>query len=280
MLRLLKPLASERPGPLSVTMPALLPLIPLQKFPEGGAAMAVLRFFFCRQLRKCFLNRGKIKERVVAEAIRAARSVEDHPFGSATEHRQGLAIPRRGYDTDETSSALLWWDTSKLSNQARVIRLIISIVLDQVGSVGGVARGVNAGSASERVDFESGIVGKNNFTWKIVAVILGFLAGVGFESEAVFDYGGKGREVGKASNVDSASPRGTGKVAKLTWIRSGDQDASYGHYLGLRATRPTKNRAVAPETIPPSVRSQVRVKVMSTRFSPASTGTIIWPVTS
>jgi len=44
-------------------------VVPLQKFPEGGAAMAVLRFFFRRQLGKCFLNRGKIKERVVAEAI-------------------------------------------------------------------------------------------------------------------------------------------------------------------------------------------------------------------
>ena len=63
---------------------------PFEELPKCRAAVTVLRFFLGSQLGESFLNIRKIKQRIVTEAIRPTRGVEDCSFGRAAKRCQPM----------------------------------------------------------------------------------------------------------------------------------------------------------------------------------------------
>ena len=72
------------------------PVAPLQKLPKCRATMAVIRFLFRAEFGKCFLNLRKIKQRVVPEAVPAARRIQNHSLGRPAKGCESPAIARGG----------------------------------------------------------------------------------------------------------------------------------------------------------------------------------------
>jgi hypothetical protein len=57
--------------------------------------------------------------------------------------------------------------------------------------------------------------------------LLGFLASVGLEGLAIFDYLRERGEVWDKGDFNIVCGRSTGEVAQFAWIRGGDQDLSH-----------------------------------------------------
>src|ERR1700719_4148837 len=93
--------------------------------------------------------------------------------------------------------------------------------------LGGIARGVHARSAVQRVYFQTGVVGHDDLSWRVAAIFLRLLARVRFEGETVFDHGGKRGEVWNAGNFDSVRRGRSGKVSQLSGIRCRNQNSSH-----------------------------------------------------
>ena len=113
---------------------------PLKKSPERLPAMAVSGLLLCRQFRKCFLNRRKIKQRIVSETILPARRVKNHAFGLAMKHSERLAIPRRSNDANKSPCPFFSRDASNLANHPCIIFFIIGIELRLMRFLGGIPR--------------------------------------------------------------------------------------------------------------------------------------------
>src|SRR5580658_6547606 len=113
---------------------------PFEELTERRAAVTVLRLFLGSQLGKCFLNVRKIKQGIVAEAIRAARSVEDDSFRRAAECRQRLAVASSREYADKPASAIRLRNVLQLAKNPRVIGLVVSVRVGLGRLVGGVAR--------------------------------------------------------------------------------------------------------------------------------------------
>src|SRR2546425_12425202 len=145
---------SRKPG-VSCELSCCICLVPLQEFAEGRAAVAVVSLFFSAQLGEGLLNSGKTEQWVIAEAVRPARPVQDDTFGLSTEHRQRLTVLSGGDYADEPSSTLLRWNVSQLTDQPCIVGFVFGVVLEQVGGIGGTARGMHAGSSSKGVYFQS-----------------------------------------------------------------------------------------------------------------------------
>ena len=158
------------------------------------------------------MNGRKIEERVVAESVRAARGIEKHAFGLAAKYIQGLTVAGGGDHAYKSGGAIFRGNLSEFANQARVVGLVVGVISDQVRLVGGITGRVDAGSAAQRIHFEAGVVGENDFSWGISAVVFGFLAGIGFEGETVLDGGGNGSEI--RQRLDRDSQRGEAAPAK------------------------------------------------------------------
>src|SRR5208282_3050585 len=106
---------------------------PLQQLPECRAAMAVARLFFRAQFSESLLNPRKIKQRIVAEAVRAPRRIQNRSLSRAAKCRQRLAIASHREHAHESSRASLRWSISKFSQDARVVRLIVGIFVGEMG---------------------------------------------------------------------------------------------------------------------------------------------------
>src|SRR6266849_2653754 len=260
---------------------------------EGFAAVAVLGLLLRQQFREGLLNRRKVEERVIAKSIRSPRDVQQQAVRLAVKYSQRMTVPGGGDHAHEASRAFFGRDFSQLSNQARVVSLVVGVVPHQVRLVGGVTRGMHSRSAGQRIYFQPGIVGQDDFSRSIQTISLDLLAGIGLEGKAVFDHRRKGSEVRKRLDLDPQRGGGSGKVAELARVRCSDQNA--GHSVtqpqetgasGKSATRllksaPPSSRMPAPREIsPPMVLSGVRTNLIRTKFSPASSGMIICPVTS
>src|SRR5207245_10412015 len=90
---------------------------PLKKTAKGGAAMAESRLVFRAQLGKGFSNLRKIKQRIVAEDIGGAWSIEDAGLGCTADDRKRVSIASGGDDGTTASGALMRWLAFQLSNQ-------------------------------------------------------------------------------------------------------------------------------------------------------------------
>src|ERR1700693_6215915 len=102
-------------------------LTPIEKFPERRAPVAVLRLFFRAQLCKCFLDLREIKQRIVTEAVCAARSVEDYSLGRAAKRSQSLAVAGRGQHANKSSGAFARRNALQFPQNARVVGMVIGV---------------------------------------------------------------------------------------------------------------------------------------------------------
>src|ERR1700687_1955860 len=96
-----------------------------------------------------------------------------------------------------------------------------------MGLLGGIARGVNARSAVQRIHLQTGVVGHDDLSRRVAAIFFRLLARVRFEGEAVFDHGRQGSEVWNAGNFDSVRCGRSGKVSQLSGIRCRNQNSSH-----------------------------------------------------
>ncbi len=85
--------------------------------------------------------------------------VQNDAFGGAAENLNSLAVTGGGEHADETRGALLFWNPFQFAQHARVVGFVIRVALRLMWFVGSVARGMNAGSAAERVNLQAGVVG-------------------------------------------------------------------------------------------------------------------------
>ena len=112
--------------------------------------MAVPGFFFRSQLSEGFFNPRRIKQRIIAEAVRAAWSIQNHTFCLSSKYGQNFAIAGGGDHAYETSGPIFWRNFLQFAEQARVVGLVIGIIRKQMGLFGGVTCGMHAGCAIER----------------------------------------------------------------------------------------------------------------------------------
>src|SRR5206468_1980709 len=96
---------------------------------------AELRLLFRAQLGKGFSNLRKIKQRIVAEAIGAAWSIEDDALGCTAEARKRFSIASAGDDANEASGALIGWNAFPFANQTGIVGLIICITSRLAGII-------------------------------------------------------------------------------------------------------------------------------------------------
>ena len=77
----------------------------------------------------------------------------------------------------------------QFAQEARVIGFVIGVwrMLWRVALVGRIACGANPWSAAKRIDFQARVVGDYQLAIGVFAVLLGLLACVGFEGQAIFD---------------------------------------------------------------------------------------------
>ena len=130
-------------------------IAPFQKLTESGTAMTVFGLFFGTKLGESFFNLRKIKEGVVSEPVGAARRIEDDSFGSAAKSGQRLSITGGGQQADESRGAPVWWNLAQFAQQTCVVGLVVGILVREMRLVCGIARGVHAGRAVQRVHFQS-----------------------------------------------------------------------------------------------------------------------------
>ncbi len=98
--------------------------------------------------------------------IRSIRAGHPADMPSAWPRNTARVCPSRAAAITQTKRPVrfCWRNFSQLANQARVVGLIVGVVSYQVRLVGGVAGGMHAGSAAERVHFEAGVIGQNDFS--------------------------------------------------------------------------------------------------------------------
>ena len=177
--------------------------MPVEELAEGCATVAVLRFFFRRQFGEGFLNGRKIKQRVIPESTRAPGRIEQQALRLAAKYIKDLPVAGDGDHAHEPGGALFGRNLSEFPNQAGIIGLVVGVISHQMRLVSGIARGVNSGSAAQRVHLKAGIVRQNNFARGECAVVFSFFAGVGLEGETILDCGGNGSEIGQRLDRDS-----------------------------------------------------------------------------
>ena len=105
---------------------------------------------------------GKEEERVVAEATGTARGVENDAFDRAVGCVKGDAIASGDEDAMIAAGSEADRDVGHALQEEHVVPNVGVVVgvrrVDKAG-VGSEAGGANAGSAVERVDFETGVIG-------------------------------------------------------------------------------------------------------------------------
>src|SRR6266849_2639020 len=197
-------------------------VVPLEKFVEGRASVAIAGFFFGGQFCESLLNLRKVKKRVVTETVCPARSVENDSFRFPVKRGESLAIASSRQHTDKSSAAFLRWQALQFAQHARIVRIVIRVcpgfvrlLIQQVGSC--IAGGMHTGGSVQRINLESGIVGDDEFSRDVAAAGFRLLPGVFFEGETVLDHSGQGREVGDRGDLDSMRRGGAGKIAQLAW---------------------------------------------------------------
>src|SRR5437588_12879405 len=118
-------------------------LIPLQELSKGRATMAVSGFFFGGKFGECFFDLRKIKNRIVAEAIRASRSIKNNSFCFPTKSSKRFSVARRGQNANKSPRPFVGRDLLHFAEYPRVVSRIIGILVRFVELHGGVAGGLH-----------------------------------------------------------------------------------------------------------------------------------------
>ena len=83
---------------------------------------------------------------------------------------------------------------------------------------GGIARGVDSRRAVERVNFEAGIVGQNQFSGNGEAIFFGFLASVRLEVRPSSTTVGREEKSGMPGDCDAELSRGSGEIPQFAGV--------------------------------------------------------------
>src|SRR5271157_697621 len=102
-------------------------VFPLQELTERCAAVAVFGFLFCGEFREGFADPREVEEWIVAEAVAAARRVQNETFSAAVEGRQRVSIAGHCNHADKASGAILVGNLVELTQQASIVRLVAGI---------------------------------------------------------------------------------------------------------------------------------------------------------
>jgi hypothetical protein len=107
---------------------------------------------------------GEIKERVVTEAFCASGGAQNLAFDFAAAGGEDFAVAGCGEDAMVSGVALLVAGVFEGGDEAEVVAFVWGGGWRR-GEVPvfGISGGANAGCAFERVDFEAGVVGDNDF---------------------------------------------------------------------------------------------------------------------
>jgi len=247
--------------------------------------MAIKRFLLRREFREGLADPWKKEERIVAESATSARALQDNAIRCSAECCHRSSVSSRSERTHKSPGALLGRNIPQLSKHARVVRHIVSVRFGEMWLLRRIAGRMNSRRPAERIHLESGIVRDNKLSWCRQAVFFSFLAGILFKGGAVLHDRGKSCEAWNAGNHDAMNRRGPREVSQLAWVRGCHKNRACcqrvrSTFIDVLINNPAKMTMLTSESTPPAVRSGVRAKLIFTSFSPASTGTIISPVTS
>ncbi len=155
--------------------PGAQPRQVIEQLPQRRAAVRHLHFRLRVQLGEGSPERRIQEERVVAEALRARRLVQDDAFRLAAECGQDAALTGERDHADEARAAV------RRAGQALEQQPVVGLV----GAFRREARRPHARGAAQRVHDEAGVVGEQEFI-AICRIMQRLFDGVFFESLAVF----------------------------------------------------------------------------------------------
>jgi hypothetical protein len=165
-----------------------------------------------------FVERRKVKERIVAEALVATWGGEDFAFYGAVGGGENFAVSGCG-ENATIAGGVRACDAGEGLLEAEVVALVRCAGEREVAVVG-VAGGADAGGSVESIDLEAGVVGEDDLSGRVLGVVQGLEAGVAFKGGLVFFGGGDLVEAGQGSERDEA--RGCGEVSQLAGVGGGD----------------------------------------------------------
>src|SRR5271166_6507002 len=102
-------------------------VFPLQELAKGGPTMAVFGLLFGGELGEGLADLREVEERIVAEAVGAARRAQNETFSAAVKGRQRVAVPRDRDHADKTAGTILVGNIVQLAQQASVVRFVAGI---------------------------------------------------------------------------------------------------------------------------------------------------------
>jgi len=126
--------------------------------------MAVMRLLFRGKLGERLPDTRKKEQRIVAESALAARIFKNGPLRRSAKRLQRPAVLGRGEHAHKPPGALLRRNAAQLPEDARIIRLIVSIGLRQMWLLSRVPGRMNSGRSSERIHLEPGVVGYDHLS--------------------------------------------------------------------------------------------------------------------
>ena len=187
--------------------------------------MAHVGLLLGRELRERLLQIGKIEKRIIAKAVRSARTAQDHALGRAAKSCQRLPVACRGEHAHKTCTTVILRDVLKFAQQAGVVFCVRGIA-GAPRELRRITRRVNSGRAAERVNLQARIVGDYDFAGSSAAVVLGLLAGIGLKCPAIFDYRRQGREGRQRAYFDLELLRRSREIAQLSGVGSGNENSA------------------------------------------------------
>src|ERR1700690_2840698 len=96
-------------------------VLPFQEGAKSGAAMAVFSFFFGAQLGKGLADLRKIKERIVAEAVRTTRGMKNDAFRFSVEGLQSVTVAGSGDHADKPPGTVFVGNIVQFAQQPCVV---------------------------------------------------------------------------------------------------------------------------------------------------------------
>src|SRR5208283_2132180 len=97
----------------------------LEEGAEGCATVTVAGFLFRREFGKALTDFREVKQRVVAESVRAPGRAQNKAFRLAVKGRQCMSIARHGDHADKAASAELVGNFVELAQQPRIVGCVI-----------------------------------------------------------------------------------------------------------------------------------------------------------
>jgi hypothetical protein len=182
---------------------------------EGAAAVRELPFLFGGELGEGEAEGGDEEERVIAEAVSTARSVEDFSCDDALSAEEDLAVTGKGERADKAGGAV--WVFIEALEEQRVVAFVFGARFVEA-SVVSVAGGADTGFVVEGRDFEAGVIGEDERIGLTERVGAGLELGIAHEGGCVLNGLGDFFEAWKRKHADVLRARRGGELAELAWV--------------------------------------------------------------